>query len=103
MAAQIRAEAEVCGGRAQMFHLRTKGGQREIDLIVEFGRRVAAFEIKTSSAPNRNHARHLAWLRDRLPPERFAGGVVFHTGPNRYGLGKGIEAVPICGLWGPRG
>ena len=44
--------------------------------------------------------RHIAWLRSRLPPERFAGGVVFHTGPHRYRVGEGIEAVPIAGLWG---
>ena len=69
--------------------------------MAEFGRRVAAFEVKkTSSAPTARDARHIVWLRDRLPPERFAGGVVFHTGPRRYRLDGGIEAVPICGLWG---
>ena len=26
--------------------------------------------------------------------------VFFHTGPHRYWLDEGIEAVPICGLWG---
>lgn len=83
-----------------MFHLRTQGGEHEIDLVVETGRRLAAFEIKTSSAPSTHDARHIAWLRDQLPAERFAGGVVFHTGPHRYGLGDRIEAVPIAGLWG---
>ena len=42
----------------------------------------------------------LAWLRDRLAPEMLAGGVVFRTGPRRFGLDAGIEAVPIAGLWG---
>ena len=98
--AQIRAEAEASSGRVHMCHLRTQGGQREIDLVVEFGRQVAAFEVKTSSAPSPRDARHIAWLRDQLPAERFAGGVVFHAGPHRYRLGEGIEAVPIAGLWG---
>ena len=103
VAAQLRTEVEACSRRGAMFHLRTQGGEHEIDLIVEFGRRVAAFEVKTASAPTRSDARHLAWLRERLPPDQFAGGVVFHTGPHRYGLGDRIEAVPIAGLWGVPG
>ena len=100
VAAQLRTEAAAASRRVQMFHLRTQGGEHEIDLVVEIGRRLAAIEVKTSSAPSARDARHIAWLRDRLPPEQFAGGVVFHTGPHRYGLGSGIEAVPIAGLWG---
>ena len=100
VAAQLRTEVEASSLRVQMHHLRTQGGEHEIDLVVEFGRRVAAFEVKSSSAPTRNDARHIIWLRDRLAPEMFAGGVVFHTGPRRFGLDAGIEAVPIAGLWG---
>lgn len=98
--AQLRTEVEVSTGQVAMYHLRTQGGEHEIDLIVEFGRRVAAFEIKTSSAPRPRDGRHIVWLRQQLPPERFAGGVVFHTGPHRYHLAENIEAVPIAGLWG---
>jgi len=100
VAAQLRTEMEASAGRIEIFHLRTQGGEREIDLVVEFGQRVAAFEVKSSSAPSRRDARHIAWLRDTLAPEKFAGGVVFHTGPHRYRLDTGIEAVPIAGLWG---
>lgn len=100
VAAQLRTEAESSAGRVHLFHLRDQSGHHEIDLIAEFGRRVAAFEVKTSSAPTSRDARHIAWLRDRLPPDEFAGGVVFHTGPHRYRLDDSIEAVPICGLWG---
>ena len=100
VAAQLRTEVEASAGRIQMHHLRTQGGEHEIDLVVEFGSRVAAFEVKSSSAPTRSDARHIIWLRERLAPETFAGGVVFHTGPRRYGLDAGIEAVPIAGLWG---
>ncbi|MDE0160948.1 MAG: DUF4143 domain-containing protein [Acidimicrobiaceae bacterium] len=100
VAAQLRTEVEASAGRIQMHHLRTQGGEHEIDLVVEFGSRVAAFEVKSSSAPTRRDARHIVWLRDRLAPKMFAGGVVFHTGPSRFGLDAGIEAVPIAGLWG---
>ena len=97
--AQMRVEVEASSGRVHMHRLRTQGGQHEIDLIVEFGRRVAALEVKTSSAPSPRDARHIAWLRRHIPPDRFAGGVVFHAGPWRYPLGDEIEAVPIAALW----
>ncbi len=100
VAAQIRVEVEAAVQQARLYHLRTQSGEREIDLVVEFGQRIAAFEIKTASAPARRDARHIAWLRDQLSPEQFAGGVVFHTGPRRYSLGDRIEAVPIAALWG---
>ena len=100
VAAQIRVEVEASRLGARMYYLRTQGGAHEVDLVVEFGRRVPVFEVKTSSAPRSGDARHIAWLRDLLPPDRFAGGVVFHTGPHRYRLGEDIEAVPIAGLWG---
>ena len=100
VAAQLRVEAEASSMRVHLYHVRDQSGLHEVDLVAEFGRRVAAFEVKTSSAPTARDARHIMWLRDRLPPERFGGGVVFHTGPRRYRLDDGIEAVPICGLWG---
>ncbi len=100
VAAQLRTEVEAASRRCTMFHLRTQGGEHEVDLVVEFGRRVAAFEVKTASAPTNMDARDLAWLRDRLPAEQFADGVVFHTGPHRYRLDERIEAVPIAALWG---
>ena len=100
VAAQLRVEVESARRRTSMFHLRTQGGEHEIDLVVEFGMQLAAFEVKTSSSPSASDARHLSWLRDSLPPEQFAGGVVFHTGARRYGLGDRIEAMPIAALWG---
>ena len=100
VAAQLRAEADASSRPVQLHHLRSQRGEHEIDLIAEFGFRVAAFEVKTGSAPTTRDARHIAWLRDQIPPEQFAGGVVFHTGRHRRRLAEGIEAVPIAGLWG---
>ena len=56
-------------------------------------------EIKASAAPGAADARHLAWLRDELG-DRFVGGVVLHTGPRLYELGRKILAAPISVLWG---
>lgn len=100
--AEIRAHLAVEPGSPTLAHLRTPGGRQKVDLMVEYdGGRVVAIEVKATSAPTRNDARHLAWLRDLLG-DRFAAGVVFHTGPETITLGPGIAAVPICGLWGSR-
>ena len=57
-----------------------------------------AIEVKASSAPTPDDARHLATLRDRLGGS-FVAGVVFHTGPRVYRLSEGIVAAPISALW----
>ena len=99
---QLRVEADAADS-ARLFHLRTKRGEHEIDIVAEVGRRLIGFEIKAGGAPTRRDARHLIWFRDKIATDRFKGGVVFHTGPHRYELDDRIEAVPIAGLWGRPG
>ena len=98
--AQLRVEAEA-DGRVRLYHLRTANGDREIDLVAERGMKLFAFEFKAGRAPTRSDARHLIWFRDKVAGDRFHGGVLFHTGPHRYELDRGVEAAPIAGLWGP--
>lgn len=98
--AQIRALLSGERTRATVAHLRTAGGRQEVDLLVEFdGGAVGAIEIKATSAPARDDARHLLWMRDALG-SKFVGGVVCHTGPEQFTLADGIVAMPICALWG---
>ncbi len=97
--AQLQVEADAADS-ARLFHLRTRRGEHEIDVVAEAGRRLIAFEIKAGGAPSRGDARHLIWFRDRIAGDRFAGGVILHTGPHRYEIDDRIEAVPIAGLWG---
>jgi predicted AAA+ superfamily ATPase len=79
--------------------LRQEKGQHEVDLLVEYGAgRVFAFEVKTSSAPRREDARHLTWLRDELG-DRFVGGAVLHTGPRAFMMDDRIVAAPLSSLW----
>jgi predicted AAA+ superfamily ATPase len=97
--AQLRAELTVAEARPRLYHLRQEQGRREIDLIAELGaERIIGIEIKADSAPGQSAANHLAWLRDELG-ERFAAGVVLHTGTRTYNLGERITAAPICTLW----
>jgi len=97
--AQLRPEIAMSPRRPRLHHLRTKGGEHEVDVLVEFGGGVVAgIEIKATSAPARNDARHLRWLRDQLG-DRFRVGVVLHTGPYAIELDDRIVAAPMSTLW----
>lgn len=96
---QLRVEAETSRRPATLSHLRDRNGVHEVDLIAETRRRFYAFEIKAGGTPTIRDARHLIWFRDEIAKDRFGGGVVFHTGPNRHPLDDKIEAVPIANLW----
>ena len=97
--AQVRAELPVCASRPRLYHLREEHGRHEVDLLAELGAgKLMAFEVKAGAADLRA-ARHLTWLRERLG-ERFARGVVLHTGPRAFELDDRILALPICALWG---
>lgn len=99
-AAQLRAEVALAPRPLQLFHLRDTNGRREVDLLVDFGRKgVFGIEVKAAAAPSPSDAAHLAWLREQLG-KRFLGGAVLHTGPALYELGERIRAVPLCALWG---
>ena len=98
--AQLLVEAEA-SENTQLYHLRTPNGDHEVDVVAQRGRGLIGFEVKASSAPSKADARHLVWFRDQVAEDRFEGGVLFHTGRHRFQLDRGIEAVPIAGLWGP--
>lgn len=96
---QLRAQLACCASQPRLHYLRQEKGQHEIDVIVEYGGgRVFGLEIKASSAPSGDDARHLAWLREELG-DRFIGGAVLHTGPRAFRLGDDIVAAPIARLW----
>ncbi len=100
VAFQLRAELPVARSRPRLYHVREEHGRHEIDLLAELGGgHVIAFEVKATASPGRDDARHLTWLRDRLQ-DRFAAGIVLHTGPRPLDLDDRIRAVPICALWG---
>lgn len=101
--AQLRPEAALSPARPRLYHLRERNSRREVDLLAELGAdRVVAIEVKATSAPGADDAKHLVWLRDRLGV-RFLGGAVLHTGPGQYPLAASIAAVPIAAIWGPTG
>lgn len=85
---------------ASVGHLRTAGGQQEVDLVVERSdQRVVAIEVKLSRTVADQDVQHLHWLRDRLGDD-LLDAVVVTTGPQAYRRPDGIAVVPAA-LLGP--
>ena len=85
---------------ARVGHLRTHGGEHEIDLIVERGdHRVLAMEVKLTATIRDDDVRHLRWLRDQLGDD-VLDAVVVTTGADAYRRADGIGVVPLA-LLGP--
>jgi predicted AAA+ superfamily ATPase len=96
---QFRAELVVTDARPRLYHVRQQQGRFEIDILAELGGgRLVALEVKASSAPALDDARHLVSLRDRFGPA-FVAGIVLHTGPRTFELADRIVAAPISTLW----
>ena len=97
--AQLRAECVLSELSPQLFHLRDANGRHEVDVVAELrDGRVVGVEIKASAAPVPADGRHLRWLAEAIG-DKFALGIVFHTGPRVRRLEEGIWALPICALW----
>ncbi len=97
--AQLRAQAVASRSRYRLSHLRNSDGRREVDVIAELGGgRIVGIEIKSAASVSRGDARHLEWLRDTMG-DRFAAGIVFHTGSDTFELADRITALPISALW----
>ncbi|WP_036962644.1 ATP-binding protein [Promicromonospora kroppenstedtii] len=99
VALSVRVHAEV--ERARVLHLRTKGGEHEVDLIVERDDgKVLAIEIKLNRVPTDRDVRHLRWLKEKLGDD-LLDAVVVTTGPLAYRRPQdGIAVVPLA-LLGP--
>jgi predicted AAA+ superfamily ATPase len=98
VALDVRVYAQAA--EASVRHLRTHGGEREIDLIVERGdHRVLALEVKLAHSIAEGDVSHLRWLRDSMGDD-LLDAVVVTTGTDAYRRPDGIAVVPAA-LLGP--
>lgn len=94
----VRVYAQAAEARA--FHLRTRGGVHEVDLIVQrAGQSVVAIEVKLGRTVDDRDVRHLRWLSDQLGADML-DAVVVTTGSEAYRRDDGIAVVPAA-LLGP--
>jgi len=97
-AMSVRVFAAANGARVS--HFRTKGGEREVDLIVERAdHRIVAIEVKLAATVEDRDVANLRWLRSSLG-ERMLDAVVITSGMHAYRRQDGIAVVPLA-LLGP--
>ena len=81
---------------ARVGHLRTRSGDREVDLVVERSDgRVVAFEVKMGPTPRPGDERHLRWLADRIGDD-LLDAVIVTSGSEAYRRPDGIAVVPAA-------
>nr|WP_306238407.1 DUF4143 domain-containing protein [Ornithinimicrobium sp. HY1745] len=90
----VRVAADRCQSRVG--HLRTRPGDREIDLVVDGPEgQVLAIEVKWSRAIDDSDVRHLLWLRDKLGDD-LVDTIVLTTGDRAYRRRDGVAVVPLA-------
>ena len=93
-----RTYAQAAGARVS--HLRTQGGQHEVDVIIERDDgAIVALEVELTSAVDDDDTRHLTWLHDRIGA-RLLDAAVVTSGPYAYRRPDGIGVIPAA-LLGP--
>ncbi|MDE0496850.1 MAG: DUF4143 domain-containing protein [Acidimicrobiaceae bacterium] len=81
---------------AKVFHLRTQGGEHEIDLIVQGANgRIVALEAKLAATVTDQDTRHIRWLAERIGDD-LADAAVITTGKEAYRRRDGIAVIPAA-------
>lgn len=82
--------------QARTYHLRTKGGEHEVDLIVERrDGRFLALEVKLAKTIGDGDVRSLLWLREVLGDDLLDAAVIT-TGQWAYRRPDGIAVIPAA-------
>ena len=85
---------------ASVSHLRLRGGEKEVDLIVEgTDGGIVGIEVKLAANVSDSDVRHLHWLREQIP-DQIADLAVITTGTTAYRRADGIAVIPLA-LLGP--
>ena len=96
LSVQTYAEA----GEARVSHLRTRGNDHEVDLIVQHADgRVLGVEVKLADRVEDTDVRHLHRLRDRIGEDPI-DAVVIYAGERAYRRRDDVAVVPLA-LLGP--
>jgi predicted AAA+ superfamily ATPase len=87
----LRSLCEGMTPRATLFYWRTTAG-REVDFVIEHGRRLLAFEVKLTPRPTTYDIKSLLQFLDEYP--ETVRGVLVHSGDRVQWLHSKVIAVP---------
>ena len=89
---RVYAQAE----EAEVYHLRTQNGDREVDFIIERDdHRVVALEVKFAANVSDPDVVHLQWLRRETGVDLIDAAVVY-AGRHAYRRADGIAVIPAA-------
>lgn len=81
---------------AYTYHLRTKGGAHEVDLVLErYDGKVLAFEVKLAPVVTDRDVVHLHWLGQQLG-NRLVDKVILTTGEQAFRRSDGVAVIPLA-------
>ncbi len=90
----VRAAGQVC--EAETYHLRTRGGDHEVDLLLErYDGALLAFEVKLATVINDADVRHLHWLGNEVG-DRLRDKIIITTGQTAFRRNDGVAVVPLA-------
>ncbi len=92
-ALSVRVAAQACD--ANVFHLRTRAGEHEVDFIVESDEGIVGIEVKLSTTVNDDSVKHLNWLKEKLGDDCI-NRVIITTGNTAYRRTDGVAVVPLA-------
>lgn len=82
---------------ATVSHPRTRGGEHEIDFLVERAdHRIVAVEVKLAHEIHDRDVRHLTWLREQIGDD-LLDAVVISTGSAAYRRRDGVVPTALLG------
>ncbi len=87
----IRVLAGLLSPAARIYHWRTVPGH-EVDFVLEYGRKILAFEVKLTKKPSYHDANGLRKFLGDHP--QSVGGIILHGGSDIRRLGENIMAFP---------
>lgn len=84
---------------AHLYHFRDSKGRHEIDFILQKGKKLVLFEVKTSPNVRDSYVRHLNWFDDLAGDEYQISKVLLNTGQVSYRREEDkVQVVPIAML-----
>jgi len=88
---------------ARFYHWRS-ADKREIDILIESGRKLVGVEVKAAATVDASDFRHLRWFGQDGPGRtRQFTGLVFYLGSEKLSFGGGLFALPVSSLWSKAG
>ena len=82
--------------QARTFHLRTHGGEHEVDFVVEGqGGALLGIEVKLAAGIDDRDVRHLHWFKEQMRGD-VSDLVILTTGTQAYRRSDGVAVVPLA-------